>query len=107
MRASLLAGICSGVALQSVAVLFANAATVTGTTIEPSIVWVSDGSTAPDVESQVHNQNRQFVPSLIVIRAGDSVRFPNDDPFFHSIYSASPNDSFDIGYYGYGPGKLV
>ncbi|GEM_PF-3492915 len=85
----------------------AAAATVVGATLQPSVVWVSDGSTASDPESQVRNQNRQFVPGLIVIRAGDSVRFPNDDPFFHSIYSASPNDPFDIGYYGFGPGKLV
>jgi plastocyanin len=83
------------------------AATVTGTVPQPSVVWVSDGSSVPDAEVQVHNENRQFVPDTIVIRAGTSVRFPNDDPFFHSIYSSSQPDPFDIGYYGLGPGKLV
>lgn len=85
----------------------AGAATVTGTTLQPSIVWISDGSTVPESVTEVHNSDRQFVPSFVVIRAGTNVRFPNDDPFFHSIYSASSNDLFDIGYYGFGPGKVV
>ena len=85
----------------------ARAASVSGTIADPSIVWVSDGSSVADAEAQIHNDNREFVPSLLVIRAGTSVRFPNDDPFFHSIYSSSPLDPFDIGYYGLGPGKLV
>lgn len=83
------------------------AATVNGTFSQSSVVWISDGSTVPDTEVQVHNDNREFVPETIVIRAGTSVRFPNDDPFFHSIYSSSPPDPFDIGYYGFGPGKVV
>jgi plastocyanin len=87
--------------------LFGRAATVTGAFGQPSIVWISDGSAVPDSEAQVHNENRQFVPETVVIRAGTSVRFPNDDPFFHSIYSFSQADPFDIGYYGFGPGKLV
>jgi plastocyanin len=83
------------------------AATVTGAAAEPSIVWISDRSVVADTETAMHNENREFVPDMIVIRAGTSVRFPNDDPFFHSIYSSSPTDPFDIGYYGFGPGKLV
>jgi plastocyanin len=84
-----------------------SAATVDGALSQPSIVWISDGSVVPDTELQVHNENRQFIPETTVIRAGTSVRFPNDDPFFHSIYSNSPADPFDIGYYGFGPGKVV
>jgi plastocyanin len=83
------------------------AATLTGALSQPSIVWISDGSAVPDTEVQVHNEDRQFIPETVVIRAGTSVRFPNDDPFFHSIYSSSPADPFDIGYYGFGPGKIV
>jgi plastocyanin len=83
------------------------AATVSGTVSQPSIVWISDGSAPADAVTQVHNENRQFIPETIVVRAGTSVRFPNDDPFFHSIYSTSKSDPFDIGYYGFGPGKLV
>ncbi|HEY8296559.1 MAG TPA: hypothetical protein VIG32_00855, partial [Candidatus Baltobacteraceae bacterium] len=48
-----------------------------------------------------------FMPDVIVIGAGSSVRFPNDDPFYHSIYASDGPDPFDIGYYGNGPGKVV
>lgn len=83
------------------------AATLDGAFSEPSVVWITNGPAVVDTEVQLHNENRQFIPGTIVIRAGTSVRFPNDDPFFHSIYSSSPADPFDIGYYGFGPGKLV
>jgi hypothetical protein len=59
----------------------------------------------PDAE--MRNTHKSFVPDLLVISAGTSVRFPNDDPFFHSIYSDSGPDAFDIGFYDNGPGKVV
>jgi hypothetical protein len=55
----------------------------------------------------MRNTHKSFVPDFLVITAGSSVRFPNDDSFFHSIYSESPADPFDIGFYDNGPGKLV
>jgi plastocyanin len=83
------------------------AATIHGTT-DASVVWVSapDALPKPGV-FDVHNQDREFLPPLTVIPQGSSVRFPNDDPFLHSIYSASPADPFDIGFYANGPGKTV
>ena len=55
----------------------------------------------------MHNINRTFTPASIVVPVGSQVRFPNDDPFEHSIYSADRVNGFDIGYYGTGPGKYV
>ncbi len=55
----------------------------------------------------MRNTHKAFVPDVVVITAGSSVRFPNDDAFFHSIYSESSPDPFDIGFYDNGPGKLV
>lgn len=86
----------------------ARAATYTGTLAQAGVVWISDGSKpAPVPEAQMRNTHKSFVPDLLVITAGSSVRFPNDDPFFHSIYSASGPDAFDIGFYDNGPGKVV
>jgi len=53
------------------------------------------------------NHDKTFLPSLLVVPVGSTVRFPNEDPFYHSIYSDSPLDPFDIGYYDTGPGKVV
>ncbi len=55
----------------------------------------------------MRNEHKSFVPDLIVITAGSSIRFPNDDAFYHSIYSAGGPDPFDIGFYDTGPGKTV
>jgi plastocyanin len=87
----------------------AGAATYRGTLASPGVVWISDGShpAAVSAEFTMTNANKSFAPNMLVIPAGSDVRFPNEDPFFHSIYSDSPADSFDIGFYDTGPGKLV
>ncbi|GAC1421123.1 MAG: hypothetical protein NVSMB5_14090 [Candidatus Velthaea sp.] len=85
-----------------------NAAEYTGMLTEPGVVWISDGSRpAAAVEMQMKNVHKTFVPDLLVIPAGSSVRFPNEDQFFHSIYSESAPDTFDVGFYDTGPGKVV
>jgi plastocyanin len=87
----------------------ATAATVHGAT-GAAAVWISTPESPPSPlpqPAEMRNTHRTFQPPFVVIPAGSSVRFPNDDPFFHSIYSDSPADPFDIGYYGTGPGKVV
>ena len=73
------------------------------------VLWISAPKAAPKAlnEVVVTNKNRSFIPPLTVIPAGSTLRFPNEDPFFHSIYSTSPADPFDIGFYDTGPGKIV
>jgi len=85
----------------------ARAATIHGNT-DAAIVWVGGQRAAlKEADGEMRNRDRTFIPPYIVIPAGSSVTFPNDDPFYHSIYSDSKIDPFDIGYYGNGPGKSV
>lgn len=84
----------------------AEAATVTGSVSSASIVWIAGPIPKTPVQ-EMRNSNKTFVPELIVVPIGGTVRFPNDDPFFHSIYSGSDADPFDIGFYEMGPGKDV
>ncbi|HET9029270.1 MAG TPA: hypothetical protein VFN49_03765 [Candidatus Aquilonibacter sp.] len=85
----------------------AAAATVHGTT-DAAVVWITaPDAVGPEHDAEMRNRNRTFIPPYVVIPVGSQVRFPNDDPFYHSIYSDSAADRFDIGYYGPGPGKLV
>jgi plastocyanin len=85
----------------------ARATTVRGATTA-SVVWISAPKSAPKpIEGVLTNQNRSFIPSLIVVPVNSTVRFPNNDAFFHSIYSTSAADPFDIGFYDTGPGKVV
>lgn len=72
------------------------------------VVWVSGPALAPPATTaDMHNVGRRFSPDLVVVPIGSSVRFPNDDPFYHSIYATDPGNAFDIGFYDTGPGKLV
>lgn len=84
------------------------AGTVSGTLPQPGVVWVSDGSDpAAMPESIMRNAGKAFVPDLLIVTVGSSVRFPNDDDFFHSIFSSSQSDPFDVGFYDTGPGKVI
>ena len=85
----------------------AAAATIHGAT-DAAVVWIADQPSAiAPADAEMRNRNRTFIPPYVVIPVGSSVTFPNDDPFYHSIYSDSKADPFDIGYYGNGPGKSV
>ncbi len=52
-------------------------------------------------------RRKQFVPRVLAVTAGESVRFPNDDPILHNVFSASPENAFDTGQYGRGEGKTT
>ncbi len=40
---------------------------------------------------------RRFVPELVGVTAGGAVAFPNGDPFFHNVFSATTERGFDLG----------
>jgi plastocyanin len=50
---------------------------------------------------------KEFKPRLLVVTAGTKVRFPNQDPILHNVFSVSGANAFDVGLYGKGPGKEV
>lgn len=51
----------------------------------------------------INTRAKGFVPETLVVPQGSTVRFPNVDTIIHNVYSRSPGNSFDLGYYG--PGK--
>jgi plastocyanin len=55
----------------------------------------------------VNQKNKAFVQKKLVVKVGDSVKFMNDDPFAHNVFSLSDAKSFDLGSYGSGLGKAV
>ncbi|MDQ2865338.1 MAG: hypothetical protein M3R51_03875 [Candidatus Eremiobacteraeota bacterium] len=80
---------------------------ITGAT-NATVLWIdAPDRVAAGQEIEVRNRNREFIPDVTIVPVGSSVRFPNDDDYYHSIYSDGPADAFDIGYYGSGPGKVV
>jgi plastocyanin len=49
--------------------------------------------------------DKEFVPRVVVVPVGSTVRFPNHDPFNHNVFSVSESNSFDLGLYGRGEAK--
>lgn len=43
----------------------------------------------------------------LTIKAGDSIRFLNEDPWFHNVFSLSDLKTFDLGSYPKGQSKTV
>ncbi|HVU34276.1 MAG TPA: carboxypeptidase regulatory-like domain-containing protein [Opitutaceae bacterium] len=55
-------------------------------------------ATPPPVR-QVAQKDLMFVPSLLAVRVGTRVEFPNYDNTYHNIFSFSPAKRFDLGRY--------
>lgn len=51
---------------------------------------------SPQVVDQIH---KTFVPGLLPIVVGTSVRFPNHDQIHHHVYSFSPTKTFELPLY--------
>ncbi len=88
------------------------AGTIEGTASPGAVVWASPTAAVEPAENglpltEIRNVNRSFDPALEIVPMGSSIRFSNEDPFFHSIFSTSDVDPFDLGFYSIGPGKTV
>mgnify|MGYP000916880013 CR=1 FL=1 len=48
-----------------------------------------------------------IIPAFLVVVAGQSVAFPNDDRMPHNVFSVSPARPFDLGHYRQGESRTV
>ena len=58
-------------------------------------------------EFVVGQKGKAFSVKKLSVQVGDSVKFVNEDPFAHNIFSLSDTKSFDLGSYGQGLTKSV
>ncbi|MEX0892359.1 MAG: DUF2012 domain-containing protein [Gemmatimonadota bacterium] len=69
----------------------------------PTVVYlegVVPGATPARGASQVMAQrDTAFVPPLLVVPIGGEVTFPNEDSFYHNVFSYSRPKRFDLGRY--------
>jgi plastocyanin len=61
----------------------------------------------PPVMVTIDQRNMRFEPDLMVIPVGSTVQFPNSDPIFHSVFSLSRAQPFDLGFYPRGQNRTV
>lgn len=63
--------------------------------------------TPPAAPPTMMQHDTAFVPGTLVVSVGTTVSFPNDDPFFHNVFSYSRTKRFDLGRYPKGTTKQV
>jgi len=52
-------------------------------------------------------KDKMFTPHLLVVPTGSEVEFPNQDPFFHNVFSLFNGKRFDLGLYESGTSRSV
>ncbi len=78
-----------------------------------AVFWLqplSPGESSPPRASgpfTLQQKNRTFVPHLLVVPLGSTVSFPNEDPFFHNVFSLYNGKRFDLGLYETGTTRQV
>jgi plastocyanin len=73
-----------------------------GAPIRDAVVYaVPEGRTAPPPRraAVMDQKNRMFIPHVLPIQTGTSVRFPNSDDIRHHVYSFSPAKPFQLPLY--------
>lgn len=55
--------------------------------------------------AKIAQRGEQFHPPVTVITVGSTVQFPNEDPFFHNVFSLSRAGTFDLGRYRSGESR--
>jgi plastocyanin len=84
-------------------------------TVENVVVWltplkpVTTMSPSPPHQPvyRLVQKNKMFSPHLLVVPIGTSVQFPNEDPFFHNVFSLFNGKRFDLGLYESGTTRSV
>lgn len=56
----------------------------------------------PSADFAVSTVRKDFSPRVLVVPVGSTVRFPNEDPILHNVFSVSGANRFDLGLYGRG-----
>lgn len=78
----------------------------------PAVVYLKgtvEGSPrrADHVIVTLAQRDTAFLPAALVVQVGTTVRFPNEDTFFHNVFSYSSAARFDLGRYPRGEAKDV
>ena len=81
---------------------------------ENAVVWLTplqpDGhpaATGHPGPFKLVQKDKMFMPHLLVVPTGSSVDFPNQDPFYHNVFSLFNGKRFDLGLYESGTSRAV
>jgi plastocyanin len=55
----------------------------------------------------IRQRNETFTPRVVAVPVGSEVDFPNDDPYYHNVFSLSRPRAFNLGRYPKGQTRAV
>jgi plastocyanin len=80
-----------------------------GSDVRQAVVYFEPASPPPVRPAaepfEMVTKHKELQPRVLVIPRGSRVRFPNQDPILHNVFSVSSPNQFDLGLYKAGPGK--
>jgi plastocyanin len=80
-----------------------------GSDVRQAVVYFEPASPQParpaETPFEMVTRRKAFAPRTLVVPRGSRVRFPNQDPILHNVFSVSSPNQFDLGLYRQGPGK--
>ena len=75
----------------------------------PAVVYLEGrvGEAPVRSDARMAQHDTAFAPPLVVVSVGSAIEFPNEDPFFHNVFSYSRPKRFDLGRYPRGESKRI
>jgi hypothetical protein len=75
------------------------------------VVWLTPmqggGLASPGPTARLLQKNKKFIPHVIAVTHGTQVEFPNEDLFFHSVFSIHQGKTVDLGLFESGAARKV
>ena len=75
------------------------------------VVWLTPADSHAQATIKRHVQllqsRKTFSPHVLVVPVGSPVEFPNQDPFFHNVFSLFEGKRFDLGLYEAGSTRTI
>jgi len=75
------------------------------------VVWLTDanakGKPAASPMARLIQKDKKFTPHVVAVTVGTTIEFPNQDPFFHDVFSIYHGKPFDLGLYESGSARKV
>jgi plastocyanin len=71
------------------------------------VVYLKDAPARPatPVRVEILQRHETFMPRVVAVPVGSVVAFPNDDPFYHNVFSLSRPKAFNLGRFPRGESK--
>jgi plastocyanin len=72
-----------------------------------TVVYLDGSPEVVEETVEMDQRGKRFIPRLLPVVGGQTIRFSNSDVFQHSVFSPHPAEPFDLGRYGTGEERSI